>query len=339
MPVNKNAFLRYVILDECFRNKNASFTKEDLIEELSKKDIEISQRGLNEDIKSIWQDLFKADSEEDVFEADLKKGNKKAFRYKDASKSCIPNLLYSPKHLELIRSALQTLQVLRDIPQFRWIEDSLFKLDDSLQAISKEIQPFVELENTTFIDPDYAKLLHQLFDFISHKRVVYIEYQPYGEEKQNIIFHPYYLKQYNGRWFVFGYNEDKDIEDWNISIDDRIKAIKETSKIYRPSSIDWREYFEDIIGVTKYRNKAIEEIVLYFYDKTAYYIQSKPLHGSQKTKRLENDVLEVRLWVIPNYELERLILGYGESVKVISPEHFKNLIAERHAQAAAQYKN
>jgi arginine repressor len=86
MPVNKNAFLRYVILDECFRNKNASFTKEDLIEELSKKDIEISQRGLNEDIKSIWQDLFKADSEEDVFEADLKKGNKKAFRYKDASK-------------------------------------------------------------------------------------------------------------------------------------------------------------------------------------------------------------------------------------------------------------
>jgi predicted DNA-binding transcriptional regulator YafY len=340
MPVNKNAFFRYVTLDECFRNKNMLFTKEDLIEELSeKKDIKISERGLNEDIKFIWHDLFKAGSEEDVFEPGLKKGNKKAFRYKDTSKSCIPHLLYSPKHIELICSALETLQVLRDIPQFRWIEDSLFKLDDSLQAISKDRQPFVELENTTFIDPDYAKLLHQLFDFISHKRVAYIEYQPYGEEKQDIIFHPYYLKQYNGRWFVFGYNEDKDIEDWNISVDDRIKAIKETSRIYRPSSIDWREYFEDIIGVTKYRNKPIEEIVLHFYDKTAHYIQSKPLHGSQKTKRLENDVLEVRLRVIPNYELERLILGYGESVKVISPEHLKNLIAERHAQAAAQYKN
>jgi predicted DNA-binding transcriptional regulator YafY len=341
MPVNKNALLRYFTLDECFRNNNILFTKEDLIKRLDKEDIKISDRGLSDDIKFIWENLFKVDREDDVFEPGLKKGKKKAYRYKDTSQSCIPYLAYLPEHIDLIRSAFETLEVLKEIPQFTWIQESLFKLGDSIRAVSKQTQPFVELENTAFADPDYAKLLHKLFDFISHKRVAHIEYQAYGEEKQSIVFHPYYLKQYNGRWFVFGYNEEEDIEDWNISVDDRIKAIKETSKTYRSSSIDWREYFEDIIGVTKYRNKEVEDIVLHFYDKTANYIKSKPLHGSQKAKWLDmnDNVLEVRLQVIPNYELERLILGYGKFVKVISPEHLKNLIANQHAEAAKQYKD
>lgn len=48
-------------------------------------------------------------------------------------------------------------------------------------------------------------------------------------------------------------------------------------------------------------------------------IETKPIHAYQKNKWLDANTLEVRLELIPNYEFERLVLSYAESVKVISP--------------------
>ncbi|MCS6904612.1 MAG: WYL domain-containing protein [Bacteroidia bacterium] len=297
----------------------------------------VSERQLGEDIRFIWSELFKANNEHEVFEANLRKGNRKAFRYLDTQRSCIPHLIYTPKTIDTLRSAFETLQLLEGIPQFEWLRDSLINLEGSINSLTTKEPPIVELEHVSYADPDYAKKLHQFFDFIRQRRVVVVEYQNYGGELQVITFHPYFLKQYNGRWFVFGYNEEEDKEDWNLSVDDRIKSIKESTKEYRPCGIDWKEYFEDIIGVTKYRNKEAEEIILHFFDRTANYIKSKPIHGSQKDKWLGNGTLEVKIKAIPNYELERLILGYGKFVKVIAPEHLKNAIAEQHKAAYELY--
>jgi predicted DNA-binding transcriptional regulator YafY len=49
--------------------------------------------------------------------------------------------------------------------------------------------------------------------------------------------------------------------------------------------------------------------------------------------------LRVKLEVIPNFELERLILSFGEQVEVISPEPFKMRIAERIQKAIELYQN
>jgi predicted DNA-binding transcriptional regulator YafY len=127
------------------------------------------------------------------------------------------------------------------------------------------------------------------------------------------------LKQYNNRWFLFGYNPEKDKYDWNIALD-RIKTIDEIQDTFIPNTtIDWNEYFEDIIGVTKQYNAELEKIILHFYGKTGYYIESKPIHGSQKSRWIDKDILEVYLELIVNYEFERFILSYADSVKVIQP--------------------
>src|SRR5690606_5930293 len=103
------------------------------------------------------------------------------------------------------------------------------------------------------------------------------------------------------------------------------------------TEINWSEYFEDMIGVTKPEGEVIENVVLHFFRKTGKYIQTKPLHGSQRDNWINMNTLEVRLEVIPNYELERLILSYAESVKVISTESLKMKILERHKKACLQY--
>ena len=120
---------------------------------------------------------------------------------------------------------------------------------------------------------------------------------------------------------------------------DRILSIIEIKKRYHKNTgINWGEYFDDIIGVTKEDGKEVENIVLHFNGKTGKYIESKPIHGSQKSKWIENNILEVRLQLIPNYEFESLVLSYADNVKVIQPKKIALQIRERHHKAVNIYK-
>ena len=158
------------------------------------------------------------------------------------------------------------------------------------------------------------------------------------EKEIEFILHPYYLKQYNNRWFLFGYNPEKEKHDWNLAID-RIVSFKEIKGKYQPNVIiDWQDYFEDIIGVTKPGDATVGNVVLHFTGKTGNYMETKPLHGSQKSKWLDDQTLEVKLQLIINYELERLILSYADCVSVIQPISLAKAIKIRLKGALEQYK-
>lgn len=73
-----------------------------------------------------------------------------------------------------------------------------------------------------------------------------------------------------------------------------------------------------------------------FSKEIAPYVISKPLYPSQKTK-WKKDWLEVKIKIIPNYELEQLILSFGEHVKVIYPENLKIRMSKRIKLASNQY--
>ena len=53
---------------------------------------------------------------------------------------------------------------------------------------------------------------------------------------------------------------------------------------------------------------------------------TKALHQSQRVVDVDNRIVEIS--VIPNNELEALILSYGKDVEVLSPPEYKNQIRE-----------
>lgn len=59
------------------------------------------------------------------------------------------------------------------------------------------------------------------------------------------------------------------------------------------------------------------------------YIETKPLHGSQKVKEKNENYTIIELELIPNYELESLILSYGEGVVIIAPESLREHVKNR----------
>ena len=98
-----------------------------------------------------------------------------------------------------------------------------------------------------------------------------------------------------------------------------------------------KDYFSDMIGVSKPVDETIEEVVLHFNQLTGRYMENKSIHETQKHKWLDENTFEVRIKVFLNYELERLILSYGESVKVVEPQHLKEKIKKRLLEAISLY--
>jgi predicted DNA-binding transcriptional regulator YafY len=178
---------------------------------------------------------------------------------------------------------------------------------------SKEV---IGLESN--IDLKGIEYLSQLYDAIINEQVLEVKYQDFkSDEPFTLTFHPYYLKQYNNRWFVLGLNEELEIPTWNLALD-RIESIEIIRKEYQQTDIDWNDYFYDIIGVTRYQDKEPESVVLEFTKDVAPYVETKPIHPSQKSEWVDGK-LRVTIEVIPNYELESLILSFGRKVKVLEP--------------------
>jgi predicted DNA-binding transcriptional regulator YafY len=144
------------------------------------------------------------------------------------------------------------------------------------------------------------------------------------------------LKQYNGRWFVFGLNEQIGVPTWNIALD-RIQELTPLTDAYIPSTLDWEYYFSDIVGVTRLAGE-LEKIELLFSPQRAKYVLTKPLHESQ-WHQLREDGLFVRLKLVPNPELEQLILSFGEDVKVLQPESLATRISTRAQAMVGLYGN
>ena len=101
---------------------------------------------------------------------------------------------------------------------------------------------------------------------------------------------------------------------------------------------DFQEYFEDIIGVSINDDNTLETVRLWFSKKQLQYVKTKPLHGSQRT--IDEDELggTIEIEVMPNFELEQLLLSFGEQVKVLEPQRLVEIIKSRIATNLKNYE-
>ena len=337
MPINKNALIRYHILDKCFRNTGRNYFINDLINECNQvlSEIDPNSKGISR--RQILYDIAFMESTEG-WSIDLERkndGKKKYYRYTNPNFS-INNMPLNEVEINHLKEAIDILTQFKGMPQFEWMHELIPKLKQGLNE-NEVASTIMEFDSNEYLKG--IENLGVLHNAIFYKKVLNISYHPYLIDKPyNIELHPYYLKQYNNRWFLFGFNPQNKKYDWNLAID-RIITISDTNKVYHLNKeINWTEYFEDIIGVTKPENKKIEKIKLHFFGITGKYIETKPIHGSQKKiKKIDDNTVEVDLEIIINYELERLILSYADSVKVIQPQSLKKLILRRLKAATILY--
>ena len=328
MATNKNALIRYKVMDKCFRNPGKRYFIDDLIEECEDVLLEIEPESNGISRRQIFQDIAFMESKEGWnIELDkLREGKKVYYRYTDMSFS-INNMPLNEVEINQLKAAVDILSQFKGMPQFEWVNELVPKLQQGI--VSDDVSTTImEFDSNQYLKG--IEHLGTLHNSIFYKKVLAISYQPFENDAPfDVVIHPYFLKQYNNRWFLFGYNPEKEKFDWNLAID-RIVSINESKGKYQKNNkIDWVEYFEDIIGVTKPVDMEPEKVVLHFNRRSGKYMETKPLHGSQKQKWIDDNTLELKLDIIINYELERLILSYADSVIVIKPKKLVEIIRTR----------
>lgn len=317
--VTMDRTIRFRTLDRCFSDQQHYYYIEDLVNSCNKS---LRENGMKEVCKrTIWYDiqLMEGDSHWSVDlieEPDNTHNGRRFFRYKDPNYSIWKTDL-SEEQLSQLKNILIMLRQFDGIPQYERMEEMIDALKEKY-AFSLEYQDNI----ISFDTNQYLKgvtYLSALFNNIVRKQVLKIEYQPFGKDVSTKIIHPYFLKQYNGRWFLFGL--DNSYYNINNLALDRIKHIECENIPFIESGIDFSEYFEDYIGVTK-SNDPIEKILLKFSKNRFYYVKSKPLHWSQKERNKDEGLIEIS--VKPNKELYQMLLSFGEDVEVISPDDVRS---------------
>lgn len=182
---------------------------------------------------------------------------------------------------------------------------------------------FVEFENKGAIEhmPNFKTILDaiQLQFSISF---VHNSYYHLKAEKYNLK--PYFLKQYQNRWYVIGETE-KGYRTFGI---DRIENIIIGTKKIRSKTEEAKDKFSSVIGLN-YVDHKLEKIKLSFHISQKPYIVSLPLHRSQKEINVENDAsFDIELLIHPNFEFNQQILKYGSLVKVLEPKWLVDEIKE-----------
>ncbi|MQP53298.1 MULTISPECIES: YafY family protein [unclassified Flavobacterium] len=336
MITTKHQLIRYNRLDRCFQNFGREYTIDDLLELVNEAIIEYDPKSEGIQIRTLRKDISFMKSESG-YNAPIEaiKGSNGSYFYRYTNKNfSINKSPLNDTEAEQLKNAVSILTRFEGSPEFEWVNQLGPLLNDKF-GLKNQDKKVMSLEsNIDYKGYDYITLL---FNAIINKTVLKINYEPFGKEPYDIIFHPYFLKQYNNRWFVFGYNEFNQNPHWNLALD-RINGNIETIKEkYRNDDTDWQDFFDDIIGVSKNIDSKMEEVKLVFNKEQAPYIETKPLHWSQKNKYLDDGSLEIRIKVMLNYELEMRILSFGEKVKVLAPEVLATKIKERIIEQLSNY--
>ncbi len=222
-----------------------------------------------------------------------------------------------------------------------YFENTQLLLDTNREVESgmKQIQSSLE-QNLTNID-----LLPVFYKAISNKQVLQFAYQPFGQNPFVLTFHPQFLKEYNGRWFVFGEADREPYQAYNVPLDRIVGEVSDVNDVeYIPAPKGfYQDFFNNIVGVTHEKGAKVEEVII--RTKTEYQhglLLTKPLHHSQEEVLPfgEHDGQwygEVRLTIEPNRELRGRILLYGENLEVISPLSLREQIKEILRRQMQQY--
>jgi predicted DNA-binding transcriptional regulator YafY len=319
MPVNLDALKRYHILNECFRNQFGKYDIAKLIQKCSHElGKSVSERTIREDIKVMR-------SGELGYEAPII--FEQYYYYSDLNFS-IKNCTLNTQAIKDISFAISILKEYKGFKFFESLNGIFEKLETDIHLKTKEsIGKVIDFEK--FTSRQGLQFLTPILDAILNENVLNIQYQSFVNEYPVIHqIHPYFLKEYQHRWYVLGYVKRKG-NLITLALD-RIKSINiEEHEIYIPNiEYDFNEFFKHVIGITAPVSTP-EEIILSFTPLGGKYFKSQPFYPEYEILEENEKELRVKMNLHINYELEKVILSNLGEVKVLSPQSLKDTIEDK----------
>lgn len=345
MPTNKNALARYKILDELLSDGYHSYSVQDLndaccrklddaVENAGDKNRIVSLRQTQKDLKSLGDPPFNAEIEH------YTSYFKRCVRYSVPGFSIFKKMMTDDERY-LLQQILDMIGRFDGLPEFQQLDafKKSLDVDGHRKIISISRNPLGE-----------SRVFGEIYSAILHEQVIELHYHKFGEQPGNrhIPFNPYLLKEYNQRWFLFGTHYETDFL-LNFALDRIDQVVPTPEKVFKEYAGDVSECFDSIVGVTFHAEKPCQKIEFWVSDKSRDYVETKPIHESQK-RPSPSEQADFRhrypslvggtfysIDCIENYELIRELSSFGPELIVLSPADIRKQVTDRLAEMQRRY--
>ncbi len=328
MSINKHQFERLSIIHSLLQ-KGGKYSVEELVEALIKKlttlkdasgdIINVSRRTLISDIKYLRHKNAPIPL------------NSKKYYYSEPYSFLEILGKNDAEFLDELKGIVQKLQIFNKISQLMNVnfDEIALKISDPTAKIVLFDNPLENLGN--------SEMLPAILNYIQNKIVLFIKYRDFQNQTFEDVFHPYVLKEYNGRWYIFGLSENKYLETGKKQIFQYpIDRIREITAIQKPKisyleNTDWNvdQHFQDMVGVTKLDGEKKIIVVVRVFGSSVDYLLTKRIHHSQEIVLEEEEYSDFTYNLINNYEFRSKILALGSNAEVLEPkvlrEYFKGI--------------
>lgn len=324
---SKRSFI--FMIDELLRSEiHSCFSRDDIREYAKSKGVEWIEYGIGSVKESVDHTIDDARRE---IERCLKsfcldiikiKKNGSTYMYGYPDEVFEQNIDVIAKHREKSKS-LRKSQIEDIITRSKGLlPDSI--IADVLLKDKNVKRTFIEFESQFLLNID---LLSKLYFAVRDKQVIAFDYCAYGEANVHVILHPHYIREYNNRWYVYGYTLQNGgafpVNNYPV---DRINSatvfIQDDIKYIEPQ-VDYESYFNNFVGANKPKNGKPVEIIIRTNDKKIHgLVSTKKLHSSQQTIQTWDDKTHsgrILLKVIPTVELRGRILSFGKGLTIEKP--------------------
>ena len=207
-------------------------------------------------------------------------------------------------------------------------------------AIDNQLMDNREVANRIIFEdiPGGIEFLPSIIEDLSKNLLLRIKYRSYNNPNlKDFTIEPYGLKQAGRRWYVISHIGDYD----NLTVFalDRIKSIEVTEESFEyDKGWNLESYFDEVMGVNLEDDYDCVEVIIRVYGHQRNYIESLPLHKSQKLLKREKEYSEYSFKLRPEYEFQHEILKMGYNAEVLSPQWLRDEIKWQAEEILKRYQ-
>lgn len=275
-------------------------------------------------------------------ELDSNDGKSKIYQYNGGDDPLAHRLLsLSKEYYDFIKASIPMLP--RDFYVYMLGETDI---PDTLETQTDYFEPVIYYGNG-FIQR-HSDLIAELYDYIGKKKPITFMYENFGGKVFRVFMSPHVLKEYNGRWLLFGATKNRKNDEIQISqfaldrIASNVEKDKSDNAVYVSSEKGYyNKFFSERVGASQTLLIEPCDIILRTHDASTHgRLASKKIHKSQEViSDFDNNrgYGEIKLHVGATIELVAQILSQGEGVSVVEPAELKDIISKKVQEMVSHY--
>lgn len=220
-------------------------------------------------------------------------------------------------------------------------EDELKKWMLDSFAVGNLIGENLSLKDRIVVDriPSGRYHLTTILEAMKENRVVEIVYKAFTYSRAyKFPVEPICVKLYENRWYLLGHNLSKDT--FRLYGLDRIESVEVTGRSFKlPKDFSAQEFFSNYYGIVCDETVEPRRIVVRATADHAPYLDSLPLHHSQRLIDKTEKYADYELFLSPTYDFIMKLLQGGAMVEVLEPDSLRKAVGGWISDMYELYKN